>query len=103
MNNFGPCEKEGCIKYKENCEECVEYRKECTSIPDWRGRRSRRQCWNYCVKTKQKKCDKSDERNCIQRGCTKRKSINELNGMEIPQIHERIEKMKNIINVYEQK
>ncbi len=89
LNNFGPCENEGCTKYEtvqETCgKECVKYRTECRGVYDWRGRRRKAVCRKVCVKTEPKMCEK---RNCIQRGCTKRKSLNELNGMEIPQIHE---------------
>ena len=101
LNNFGPCENEGCIKYEtvqETCgEECVRYRTVCRGVPGGRSRKA--VCRKVCVKTEPKMCD---TQKCVEYKCTKRKSINELNGMEIPQIHERIEKMKNIVNVYEQ-
>jgi hypothetical protein len=101
LNNFGPCEKEGCTKYEtvqETCgQECVKYRTVCRGVPGGRSRKAI--CHKECVKTEPKMCD---TQRCVEYKCTKRKSINELNGMEIPQIHERIEKMKNIVNVYEQ-
>ena len=100
LNNFGPCEKEGCIKYEtvqETCGlECARYRTQCRGA----GGRSRKMiCTKVCAQMKPKMCD---IKKCIEHKCIKRKPINELNGMEIPQIHERIEKMKNIVNVYEQ-
>jgi hypothetical protein len=103
LNNFGSCENEVCTKYEteqKTCgQECVKYRTVCRGVRDWRGRSRKAICHKECVKTEPKMCD---TQRCVERKCTKRKSINELNGMEIPQIHERIEKMKNIVNVYEQ-
>ena len=114
LNNFGPCENktETCVEYgvsKKPCgEKCIRTGQTCVNyrvIPvPGRGRRTKVQCTDYktyCVKKEPIMCE---EETCLEYNydCNKRKPISELNGMEIPQIHERIEKMKKIIGAYEQ-
>jgi hypothetical protein len=110
LNNFGPCENktETCVEYgvsKKPCgEKCIKSQRTCRFIGErGPGRRARMQCTTQCVEKEPIMCE---EETCLEYNyvCNnnKRKPISELNGMEIPQIHERIEKMKNIIASYEQ-
>lgn len=114
LNNFGPCENksETCTEYgvsqKQCGEKCIRSTKRCTAYRFIGGRgpgvRPRMKCTRYETRCLEKEPIMCEEKTCLhyKYDCNKRKPISELNGMEIPQIHEKIEKMKKIIGAYEQ-